>query len=447
MKKQDQWTSKTGFILAAAGSAIGLGAIWKFPYMAGTNGGGIFFLLFVLFTILIAAPILLAEFFIGRKAQSNAISAFKKLAPHTLWGTTGYLGIIVSLIILSFYSVIGGWILSYLARSLNGYFINKVQSDYVHIFDSIIENPVEVLGMQLLFMLITMAIIQGGIQKGIERASTWMMPALLVFFVLLAFRSLTLPGAMEGVSFLLKPDISSLTGQTVLLALGQSFFALSIGISVMVTYASYLPETENMPKSAATISALNIFISLLAGLVIFPAVFALGYTPDQGPGLIFVILPAVFHELVFGGILFTVFLILLLFATLTSAFSLLENIVAAFMKGRQDKRRRYTLIAGSLVFVIGIPSALSFGFLSDIHIMEKSIFDFADYITSNIGMPLGALLISLFVGYKIPKDLVFNELVQGSPKIAFVFKGWYFLIRYIVPFAIILIFLQSFEII
>lgn len=442
MAKKDQWTSKIGFILAAAGSAIGLGAIWKFPYMAGANGGGVFFLLFILFTVLIGTPILLAEFVIGRRAGADAVTSYKILAPHSRWHWIGYLGTVVSFIILSFYSVVGGWILSYLARSVTGSLTGKSQEQYGALFESIIANPKEVLIAQFAFIVITILVVQGGIQKGIERASRYMMPALFILFIILVIRSLTLDGAMEGVRFLLLPDWSYLNGETVLLALGQAFFALTVGLSVMVTYASYLSKEDSMPRSAISVSSLNIFISLLAGLVIFPAVYALGFKPDEGPGIAFVVLPAVFNEIAFGGIFLTVFLILLLFATLTSAFSILEIGVAALSKGNQKKRMPFTWLIGILVFIAGIPSALSFGVFDEFLIGGKNFFDFADYITSNFGLPVGALLISIFVSYRMKREDVWTELQSGSSISRGLFNSWIFLLRYIVPVAIILVFIS-----
>ena len=442
MAKKDQWTSKIGFILAAAGSAIGLGAIWKFPYMAGANGGGVFFLLFILFTVLIGAPILLAEFVIGRRAGADAVTSYKILAPNSKWHWIGYLGTVVSFIILSFYSVVGGWILSYLGRSVTGSLIGKTQQQYGALFESIIANPKEVLIAQFAFIVMTVLVVQGGIQKGIERASRYMMPALFILFIILVIRSLTLEGAMEGVRFLLLPDWSYLNGETVLLALGQAFFALTVGLSVMVTYASYLSKNDSMPRSAISVSGLNIFISLLAGLVIFPAVYALGFQPDEGPGIAFVVLPAVFNEIAFGGIFLTVFLVLLLFATLTSAFSILEIGVAALSKGNQKKRMPFTWLIGILVFIAGIPSALSFGVFNEFLIGGKNFFDFADYITSNFGLPIGALLISIFVSYRLKREDVWNELQSGSSISEGLFNSWIFLLRYIVPVAILFVFLS-----
>jgi NSS family neurotransmitter:Na+ symporter len=285
--------------------------------------------------------------------------------------------------------------------------------------------------------------VQGGVSKGIEKANKYMMPSLFILFIILLIRSLTLDGAMEGVKFFLKPDFSALTGETILLALGQSFFALSVGVSVMVTYASYLSKKEDITKSAFSVVGLNIFISLLAGLVIFPAVFALGFSPSSGPGLVFVVLPAVFNEMALGGIFMFIFFILLLFATLTTAFSILEIVVAAMIKGDAAKRKKASWIAGITVFLIGIPSALSFGVLSDLKIFNLSIFDFADYLTSNIALPVGALFISLFIGYQMKRIEVQKEFESGADSGRSLFKLWYFLIRYIVPIMIILVFLKS----
>ncbi|MFY0783490.1 sodium-dependent transporter [Peribacillus simplex] len=447
MSKQDQWTSKLGFILAAAGSAIGLGAIWKLPYMTGENGGGVFFLLFILFTLLIGAPILIAEFTIGRNAQKDAISAYKHIAPGKPWVLIGYGGVVASIILLSFFSVVGGWIISYLARSFTGSLSNLTQEEYGNFFNAIISNPYETVIAQLLFMVFTIWVVQGGVSKGIEKANKYMMPSLFILFIILLIRSLTLDGAMEGVKFFLKPDFSALTGETILLALGQSFFALSVGVSVMVTYASYLSKNEDITKSAFSVVGLNIFISLLAGLVIFPAVFALGFSPSSGPGLVFVVLPAVFNEMALGGIFMAIFFILLLFATLTTSFSILEIVVAAMIKGDTAKRKKASWIAGILVFLIGIPSALSFGVLSDVKIFNLSIFDLADYLTSNIALPVGALFISLFIGYQMKRIEVQREFESGADSGRSLFKLWYFLIRYIVPIMIILVFLKSINLI
>ncbi|WP_226680785.1 sodium-dependent transporter [Sutcliffiella horikoshii] len=444
MKQHEQWTSKIGFILAAAGSAIGLGAIWKFPYMAGTNGGGIFFLLFILFTLVIATPMLLAEFIIGRSTQKDAITAYKTLAKGSKWHYIGILGVVASFILLSFYSVVGGWIVTYLGKSITGGLSQFSLEEYGGLFEQTIANPTQVLIAQFIFLAITIWVVQAGVQSGIEKASKVLMPLLFIIFIVLLVRSLTLEGASEGILYFLQPDISLITPNTLLMALGQALFSLSVGISIMVTYSSYLEKGENLVRSAGSVVWLNIIISLLSGLVIFPAVFALGLQPDEGPGLVFVVLPAVFDQLPLGGIFLTMFLILLLFATLTSAFSILEIIVAVIVKDNQEKRRKIAVIGGMIIFILGIPSALSFGVLSGITIGDLIIFDVADFLVSNIALPVGAFLISIFVGYRIPKNILEDEFFQGSTVKKGLFQGWYFLIRYVIPFGILLVFLQSF---
>lgn len=432
MAPREQWTSKIGFILAAAGSAIGLGAIWKFPYMAGTNGGSVFVLLFIISTIAIGLPILLAEFVIGRMGKADAVTAFKKLTPGKLWPFVGWLGFAFGIIVLSFYSVVGGWILSYLARAL---FFQLDTTDHGQLFSSITSNPIEILLAQAVFMLLTIWIVQGGIKAGIERASRWMMPLLFIFFIVLAIRSLTLEGAMEGVRFLFIPDWSLLTGETFLIALGQAFFSLSVGVTAMMTYASYLPKNESLGQSALSVSILNIVISILAGLVIFPAVFALGGSPAEGPGLIFVILPAIFGQIPFGNFFMILFFILMLFATLTSSMAMLEIVVSTGIRAKYERRRRASWVFGAVIFIIGIPSALSFGVLSETKIFSQSIFDFADLITSRIGMPIGALAISIFAGFVLTKSQTTDELNMHP----IIYAIWRFLVKFAAPAAIVII--------
>ncbi len=439
MKKRDHFGSKIGFILAAAGSAIGLGAIWKFPYMAGTNGGSVFVALFILCTLLIGLPILLAEFIIGRKGQADAVTGFKRLAPNKPWFLIGWSGFIFSFIILSFYSVVGGWILSYLVRSITLSLNDSGESFYENLFDSVISNPWEVLIGQGAFILLTVLIVSGGIKGGIEKASKWMMPILFIFFIVLAVRSLTLPGAIDGIKFLFVPDWSYFTWETALLALGQAFFSLSVGVSGMITYASYLPKETNLSSSALSVSTLNIVISIMAGLVIFPAVFALGFSPDAGPGLVFIILPAVFEQIIFGQFFLILFFVLLLFATLTSSISMLEIVVSIGIKSKYERRTKAAWVFGLLIFIVGIPSALSMGVLSDIKILDMIIFDFADFLTSSIGLPLGALFISIFAGYKFSKQEIYDELGANSS----IVKIWRVIVMYIAPLAILLVFVQG----
>lgn len=441
MQKTEQWSSKLGFILAAAGSAIGIGAIWKLPYVTGVSGGGAFFLLFIFFSLLIGFPLLLAEFIIGRSTQKEAISAYKLLAPNTNWNLIGKLGVFTCFLLLSFYSVIGGWIIIYLIKGLYGGVIGE-GANYGEIFNSTIGNPSLALIAQGVFLGITILVVAKGIQNGIEKASKILMPALFVLFIVLIVRSLTLDNAMEGVKFFLAPDFSNIDAEAVLFAMGQAFFSLSVGASVMVTYSSYLSKKESLIQPAISIVSMNLIIALLAGLAIFPAVFSLGLEPAEGPGLLFVVLPSVFDQIVFGELFLVCFLALFLFATLTSAFSMLEIIVAAVVKGNEDKRKKFAVIIGILIFALGIPSALSYSVLSDVSIFSKNIFDAADYLVSNILMPLGVLSISIFISWKVKKNILQTELLSHSKFGATAFHIWFFIMRYIIPIVIVVVFLN-----
>ncbi|KAA0944389.1 sodium-dependent transporter [Sporosarcina sp. ANT_H38] len=441
MRTTEQWSSKIGFILSAAGSAIGIGAIWKLPYVTGINGGGAFFLIFILFSLFIGFPLLLAEFVIGRSTQKEAVSAYRSLAPTTNWHWIGKLGVLTCFLLLSFYSVIGGWIVIYFAKGLFGGIISE-GVDYALVFNETIGNPILVIVAQFAFLIITVLVVSKGIKNGIEKVSKILMPALFILFFILIIRSLTLDNAMEGVKFFLAPDFSSITSQTILYAMGQAFFSLSVGVSVMVTYSSYLSKKESLIQPAISIVTMNLFIALLAGLAIFPAVFALDLEPAEGPGLLFVVLPAVFDQIMFGEVFLLGFLALFLFATLTSAFSMLEIIVASVVKGNEAKRTKFSFIIGALIFAVGIPSALSYSVFADILIFSKNIFDAADYLVSNILMPLGVLLISIFVTRKISKSTLREEVLQHSRLGASAFTIWFFIMKYIIPLVIIVVFLD-----
>ncbi|MGW6298862.1 sodium-dependent transporter [Peribacillus butanolivorans] len=442
MQTSEQWSSKIGFILSAAGSAIGVGAIWKLPYVTGISGGGAFFLLFILFSLFIGFPLLLAEFVIGRSTQKEAVSAYRSLAPNSNWHWIGRLGVFTCFLLLSFYSVIGGWIVIYFAKGLFGGIISE-GADYGSVFNETIGNPILVIVAQFAFLAITVLVVAKGIQNGIEKVNKILMPALFLLFFVLIIRSLTLDNAMEGVKFFLAPDFSSITSQSILYAMGQAFFSLSVGVSVMVTYSSYLSKKESLIQPAISIVTMNLFIALLAGLAIFPAVFSLGLEPAEGPGLLFVVLPAVFNQIVLGEVFLLGFLALFLFATLTSAFSMLEIIVASLIKGKVEKRTKYAFIIGVLIFAVGIPSALSYSVFADMLIFSKNLFDTADYLVSNILMPLGVFLISIFVPLKIKKSTLREELLQHSRLGASAFNIWFFIMRFIIPLVIIIVFLDS----
>lgn len=441
-KRQSQWSSKVGFILASAGAAIGLGAIWKMPYVAGQSGGGAFFLLFVMMTICIGLPMLLAEYIIGRGAQKEAVSAYKKLMPgQPVWAWIGKLGIVGCLLLLSFYSVVGGWIFIYSGVSVVGQVIEPAQ-DPGAFFGTVTGTPwIALLGLAL-FTLANVIVITLGIEKGIEKANKIMMPLLFIMFFVLVIRAVTLDGAMEGIKFFLYPDFSNITGESILYALGQSFFALAVGFSCLVTYSSYLKKDVSIPQSAGSVVGLSIFVSFLAGLAIFPVVFAFDMEVTSGPPLLFMVLPAAFGQMPFGELFLALFLLLFLFATLTSSFSLYEIVVAALVEKFQLSRGMLTTIVGVFVFIIAIPSTLTYSTLGDVTIFGRTIFDATDYLVSNVLLPLGNLLIAIFVGYVLQKEFVKQELLQGSRLDERYFNVFYVLIRYVVPVVIIIVFVN-----
>lgn len=434
---QNSFASKIGFILAAAGSAIGLGAIWKFPYVTGTSGGGAFLLMFLAFTLLLGLPLLIGEFIVGRSTQKTALLAFKKLG-HRRWTLVGYLGVIACFLLLSFYSVIGGWVLIYVGLGLSGTLNGRSPDEFGAVFGDVVSSPGIAVFGQFLFLLITLLIVLKGVEAGIERMSKILMPLLFVSFIVLVIRSLTLDGAMEGVRFFLQPDFSALTGESVLFALGQAFFSLSLGVAAMLTYASYIQTKGTLNRSANMIVLLNIAVSLLAGLAIFPAVFASGLDPAEGPALLFVVLPAVFNQVPLGGFFMVLFFLLFTFASITSSIAMLEVVVAGVTDKLNEKKqtiskRNVTLLSAAIVFAVGIPSALSFGVMSEMQFLDgRTFFDSMDYIVSYVLMPVGALLTSIFVGYIVDQRIL-KEEIQTSDIGVKLYPIWYFLIRYVIP--------------
>lgn len=438
-KSKNQWSGKLGFILASAGAAIGLGAIWKMPYVAGQSGGGAFFFIFVLLTLIIGLPMLLAEYIIGRGAQKEAVTAYKVLSPNSpAWAWLGRFGIIGCLLLLSFYSVVGGWIFVYSGVSVVGQVIDPTV-DTGAFFGQVTGTPwIALMGLAL-FTIANVVVIALGVQNGIEKANKFMMPLLFIMFFILVIRAVTLDGAMEGIKFFLYPDFSNITGESLLYAMGQSFFALAVGFSCLVTYASYLKKDVSLPNSAGSVVGLSIFVSFLAGLAIFPVVFAFDMEAASGPPLLFMVLPAAFSQMPFGEVFLAMFLILFLFATLTSSFSLYEIVVAAMVEKFSGSRAKLTIAIGVLVFIMAIPSTLTYSTLGDVTIFGRTIFDATDFLVSNVMLPLGNLLIAIFVGYVLNKNIVKQELLQGSKMGDGYFNVFYSLIRYVVPVVIVIV--------
>ena len=432
------WGSGLGFVLAVVGSAIGLGNIWRFPTEVGENGGGAFVLVYVIATFLIGVPVMLAELALGRKTQRNPVGAFRSLAPKSGWGLAGGLGVLTGLIILSFYSVVAGWTLKYTWIAITGSLHGATPETISATFTNFIRDPWAVLTCHLLFMVITIRIVLGGVQRGIERAAKILMPVLFGLLLLLVVRSLTLPGASEGLSFYLKPDFGKLDSVVVLKAVSQAFFSLSLGIGAIITYGSYLSPKHDLVSSALTVSFFDFFIAFLAGLAIFPALFSVpGLTPDAGPGLIFVVLPNIFNAIPLGNLFGAAFFILLAIAALTSAISMLEVVVAFAIDELGWNRRRAAIAAGSVIFLLGIPSALGNGAVP----FFSGTLEFANQIFGGMALVVGALLVSLFVGWKWGVGNAVEELERGRGTFR-LRTVWGFLIRFVCPLAILTILLQ-----
>lgn len=439
---RDSFGSKFGAIAALAGSAVGLGNIWKFPYEAGNNGGGAFLIVYIFFTIAIGLPVMLSEFVIGRKSQQNAFGTFHVLAPGSKWYYFGLLSIIAAAFILSFYGTVSGWTLEYVWLAVTNAFKGQSAEDITNTFNNFISHPYKAVLWQIGFMFLSGTIVLAGVKKGIERYTKMMMPVLLVLVIALGIRACTLDGASEGLKFLFYPKFSELTSQGILSALGQAFFSLSIGMGVLLTYASYIRKSENLTNISLQVITTDTLVAILAGVAILPAVFAFGINPQSGPGLVFLTLPKVFQSMALGEIWAVLFFILLTFAALTSAISLLEVVVAYLVEEKKITRLKATIITTVSISALGVLCTLSFGPLSDIKLFGLSIFDTFDYISSNILLPLGGILLCIFAGWRLDKAILYNELSnEGTIKIH-LFKTYIFILKYIAPICILLILLN-----
>lgn len=439
--------SKLGVILATVGCAVGLGNIWRFPYMLGSNGGAAFLLIYFVCILLLGLPVMITEFFIGRHSRSNAAGAFKKMAPGTKWSIIGYNGVLGSFLILGFYSVVSGWTLEYIWQALNGSLVGKTAADFKLDFESFSSGIVRPIIWTITFVMLTHAIVISGVKGGIERASKIMMP--LLFFILLALciRSITLPGAMEGLNFLFKPDFSKVTSSVVLSAMGQAFFSLSIGMGTLITYASYFKKDTNLQNTALQVTILDTLVAIMAGVMIFPAVFSFGIAPTAGPELVFITLPNVFEQLPFGQVWSTVFFVLLAVAALTSTISLHEVATAYVHEEYRMSRKKAATLVSLGVIILGVLSSLSFGILKPYTIGGMIFFDFLDYFTAKIMLPLGGMMICIFVGLRVDRKVLKAGLTNHGTISFHFFNTYVFAMKYIAPIAIGIIFLNELGII
>jgi NSS family neurotransmitter:Na+ symporter len=426
--------SSTGFILAAIGSAVGLGNMWKFPYITGKYGGAAFFLVFIACLLFVGLPILLAEMAIGRGGRGNAVRAFTTLSGSKYWGAFGSLAVIGSFAIMSYYGVIAGWTLHYSLISATGTLFES--ADYTGTFGSFVGGYTPLFWATVAF-LITGLVIGKGISGGIEKFNKLLIPALAALLVILMIRALTLPGAGAGVEFFLKPDFSKLTTESFLIALGHAFFSLSLGMGTMLTYGTYVHRQQSLVKATFAIGGGDLMYALVAGLIIFPTIFSYNIEPGQGPGLVFMALPAAFAAMPLGNLFGFLFFILLAVAALTSAVSLLEVPVAWAMHKLNLSRKAAAFWVTLLCFLVGIPSALSFGPLSDFAPGGKTYFDWFDFVSSNILLPIGGLIVTLFTGY------AWKKAGEEAGLTGFWYKVWMFLLRFIAPLFVVAIFLHS----
>ena len=439
--------SKLGIILATAGSAVGLGNVWRFPYMTGQNGGAAFLLVYIGCILLLGIPGMLSEFIVGRHGQSNAAKAYDKLSNGRPWKLVGYLGILTATIILGFYAVIAGWCFEYLFASLAGHTLGD--ADYIqNYFVEFSGDMWRPLMWGCVFIGVTHMVIIRGVQKGIESVSKWLMPILMILLLILVGASCSLPNAIEGVRFLLMPDFSKVDSHVVLEALGQAFFSLSLGTAVLCTYASYFTRETNLLKSASQIAVLDTLIAILSGLMIFPAAFSVGISPDSGPSLIFITLPNVFQQ-AFGSmpvlayVISIMFFALLVFAALTSTISMHEIGTAFFTEEMNLPRKKAAWIVTGFASILCIFCAWSVGAFDSIKIMGISLMDFCDKLTANFMLPLGALLTCIFVGWYVPKQTVFAEFTNDGSENTKFFNIFLVTVRYICPIGIALIFLHQ----
>ena len=450
MTKKDRgnFGSKLGVILASAGSAVGLGNIWRFPYETGNHGGAAFILIYLGCILLLGLPIMIAEFLIGRHSQANTARAYQILAPGTQWRWVGRMGVLAGFLILGYYSVVAGWTLEYIFEAVSNSFAGKTPAEFISSFQSFSSNPWRPALWLTLFLLATHFIIVKGVEKGIEKSSKIMMPTLFIIILVLVGCSVTLPGASRGIEFLLKPDFSKVDGNVFLGAMGQAFFSLSLGMGCLCTYASYFSKDTNLTRTAFSVGIIDTFVAVLAGFIIFPAAFSVGIQPDAGPSLIFITLPNVFQQ-AFSGIpvlayIFSVmFYVLLALAALTSTISLHEVVTAYLHEEFNFTRGKAARLVTAGCILLGVLCSLSLGVTKDFTIFGLGMFDLFDFVTAKLMLPLGGLLISIFTGWYLDKKIVWSEITNdGSLKVP-VYKLIIFILKYIAPIAISLIFINE----
>lgn len=444
--------SKLGIILASAGSAVGLGNVWRFPFETGNNGGAAFIFIYIGCVLLLGLPIMVAEFMIGRKSGSNAVGAYKQLSPGSKWHWLGALGVLTAFLILGYYTVVAGWTLEYTWQAALNTFQGQSPQFFVNEFNTFSTDIFRPLFWLVVFMLATHFIIMQGVEKGIEKFSKIMMPALFIIILILVVCSITLPGAGEGISYLLKPDFSKVTGKVFLSAMGQAFFSLSVGMGCLCTYASYFSKDTNLGKTAFSVGAIDTIVAILAGFIIFPAAFSVGIQPDAGPSLIFITLPNIFQQ-AFSGVpviayVFSVmFYLLLAIAALTSTISVHEVVTAYLNEEYHIERKKAAWVTTIGALIVGILSSLSLGVMKDCTLFGLGVFDLIDFSTTKLMLPIGGMLVSIYVGWVLNKQLVKEEITNQGKVMKHIYLPLILILRYFAPVAILLILLNQLGII
>jgi len=446
-KGREGFSSGLAAFFATLGSAVGLGNIWKFPYVVGSNGGAAFLLVYFICIIFVGLPVMISEFYMGRKTRKSVVGAVQELNSHKKWRSIGISSILSSYFIVFFYSAVGGWVYSYVFRAIKGDFNEATAENVQVMFMDTITNPVSTIAWQLVVIAVVSIILASGVKNGIERITKTLMPILFVLILVCDVRALTLPGVKDSFKFLFKVDFSMLTQQGILVAMGLAFFKMSLGMGTMTTYGSYFTEKDNMMSTAAKVAISDTIVSLLVGIAVFGAVFSFNMEPTAGPGLLFMTVPLVFGKLPFGSILLVVFFILSSIAATTAMISMCEVAIAYFVEQKGFSRKKAVLINAIIILIFGIPAALSAdasGVLGGITVFGKTLFDLFDYVSSNILLPLGGLIIAIFIGYTVPKKDIEKELSnQGAIEQNKLINFYYFILRYVTPVLVFIVFLSS----
>ena len=438
-----EWSSRFAFILAATGSAVGLGNIWKFPYITGENGGGAFVLVYLMCVVVIGVPIMIAETMIGRRGRQSPISTMQSLSKEAgadqSWHYLGWLGVIAGFLILSYYSVIAGWAMSYVLKAIGGSFNGGDAKQINELFDSFIASPLQLVFWHTLFMLATMVVVVRGVQGGLEKAVRFLMPTLFVLLILLVGYAMTTGAYEQGLRFMFNPDFSKITGSSILTAMGHAFFTLSLGMGAIMVYGSYLPKHVSIAKTSFIVAGADTAVALLAGIAIFPIVFANNLEASAGPGLIFQTLPIAFGQMAGGQVFGTLFFVLLVFAALSSSISLIEPAVAWLVENQRHSRKKACVWAGLLTWLLGLGTVFSFNIWSDFKIFDRTIFDLLDYLTANLLLPIGGFFIAVFAGWIMKQQHSEEELEMTN---AGGYQTWRILVRFVSPAAVFLVFLH-----